>query len=121
MSHHKEEKPLEKMTVPELKELALTYPHDHLEKAVHDLHKDELLAFIKASQGIHDEPASVKKKAHAHKHKPAKTPMTKPELKARIVTLKEKRQEARGSNDRKLTARLRRQISRMKKKTRKIA
>jgi hypothetical protein len=121
MSHHKEDKPLEKMTVPELKELALTFPHEHLEKAVHDLHKDDLVAFIKAAQGIHDEQAAGKKKAHAHKHTHVKTVLTKPELKDRMVNLKEKRQEARISNDRKLTARLRRQISRLKKKTRKIA
>lgn len=118
MSHHMEDKPLDKMTVPELKDLALTLPHDHLEKAVHDLHKDELLAFIKAAQGIH-EPAAHKHKKKAHAQ--VKTPLTKPELKSKIVTLKDARQAAQTAQDRKLSSRLRRRISRLKKKTRKIA
>ena len=119
MSHHKEEKPLDKMTVPELKELALTFPHDHLEKAVHDMHKDDLLAFIKQAQGIHDPSAPKKKKAHVHAK--VKIPLSKTELKAKIITLKDARQTARETEDRKLTARLRRRISRLKKLTRKSA
>ncbi len=119
MSHHKEEKPLEKMTVPELKELALTFPHDHLEKAVHDLHKDELLAFIKQAQGIHE--PSVAKKKTGRAHLKVKKRLSKSELKSRIVTLRDARQAARQARDRKLTARLRRRISRLKKQTRKSA
>lgn len=118
MSHNKEEKPLEKMTVPELKELALTFPHDHLEKAVHDLHKDELLAFIKTAQGI-------KEAAHPHhKKKPpvrTKTVLTKTQIKAAITSLKNTRAAVCESGDRKLINRLRRRISHLKKKTRKIA
>lgn len=118
MSHNKEEKPLEKMTVPELKELALTFPHDHLEKAVHDLHKDELLAFIKAAQGIKEEAhPHHKKKIHAR----PRAVLTKPQLKAAITSLRDTRTAARAAGDRKLTSRLRRRISRLKKKTRKIA
>jgi len=119
MSHHKEEKPLEKMTVPELKEFALTFPHEHLEKAVHDMHKDELLAFIKEAQGIQEPVAPKKKKGHVHVK--VKTPLSKSELKARIVTLKSARLAAREAEDHKLTARLRRRISRLKKMTRKSA
>jgi vacuolar-type H+-ATPase subunit I/STV1 len=119
MSHHKEEKPLEKMTVPELKELAMTFPHEHLEKAVHDMHKDELLSFIKQAQGIHESGETKKKKAHAHVK--VKTPLSKSELKSRMVTLKSARQTAREAEDNTLTARLRRRISRLKKLTRKIA
>ncbi|MEN6473950.1 MAG: transcription termination factor Rho [Syntrophaceae bacterium] len=119
MSHHKEEKPLEKMTVPELKEFALTFPHEHLEKAVHDMHKDELLAFIKQAQGIQEPGAPKKNKAHVHAK--VKVPLSKAELKARIVALKSTRQSAREADDRKLSARLRRRISRLKKLTRKIA
>lgn len=117
MSHHKEEKPLEKMTVPELKELAMTFPHDHLEKAVHDLHKDELLAFIKQAQGIHDPGVPTKKKTHTQAK--AKTPPSKSELKAAIDTLKGARLSAREARDHTLAARLRRRISRLKKQTRK--
>ncbi len=119
MSHQKEEKPLEKMTVPELKDLALTFPHDHLEKAVHDLHKDELLAFIRQAQGIHEAGAPKKKKTHTHAK--VKERLSKSELKAKIATLKGARQAAREALDRKLTARLRRRISRLKKQTRKSA
>lgn len=119
MSHHKEEKPLEKMTVPELKELAMTFPHAHLEKAVHDLHKDELLDFIKQAQGIHEPSAPKKKKTHTHAK--VKERLGKSELKARIAALKGTRQAARETQDRRLTARLRRRISRLKKQSRKSA
>jgi len=119
MSHHKEEKPLEKMTVPELKELAMTFPHEHLEKAVHDMHKDELLAFIKQARGIHEPSAAKKKKTHTHAK--VKERLSKSELKARIVALKGTRQAARETQNRRLTTRLRRQISRLKKLTRKSA
>jgi len=121
MSHHKEDKPLDKMTVPELKELAMTFPHGHLEKAVHDMHKDELLAFIKEAQGIHEPSAPKKKKAHAHLHDKVKQRLSKADLKARIATLKSARLAARESEDYKLTSRLRRRISRLKKLTRKSA
>lgn len=121
MSHHKEEKPLEKMTVPELKELALTFPHDHLTKAIHDLHKDELLDFIKRAQGlaVEEHPHHHKKKIHPHVK--VKAAMTKLDLKQRIAGLKEARLAARESGDFKLTDRLRRRISHLKKMTRKIA
>jgi len=122
MSHHKEEKPLEKMTVPELKELAMTFPHDHLEKAVHDMHKDELLSFIKQAQGIHEQPnVSKKKRSHAHARATVKTPPSKSELKARIATLRHACMAAQKDADRKLVSRLRRRISRLKKMTRKSA
>jgi len=121
MTHHKEEKPLEKMTVPELKELAITFPHDHLEKAIHDMHKDDLLAFIKEAQGIHEPSAPKKKKAHAHVHAKVKQLLSKADLKARIAKLKSVRLAAREAEDRTLTARLRRRISRLKKMTRKSA
>lgn len=120
MSHQKEEKPLEKMTVPELKELALTFPHDHLAKAIHDLHKDELLAFIKQAQGLAVEEHPHHKKKH-HVPVKVKAALTKLDLKQRIAGLKEARMAARESGDFKLTDRLRRRISRLKKMTRKIA
>lgn len=118
MSHHMEEKPLDKMTIPELKEMALTFPHEHLTKAIHDMHKDELLAFIKQAQGIKEETHPHKKKPHTHIKK---ADLTKLVIKDHILNLQDAHTAARASGDRKLTNRLRRQISRLKKMTRKIA
>lgn len=118
MSHLKEEKPLEKMTVIELKEMAMTFPHEHLDKAIHDMHKDELVAFIKEAKGIkEEEPPKKKKKPHVR----VKTKLAKPELKAKIMHLKDAKKVAQEAGDRKLSDRLRRRISHLKKKTRKIA
>lgn len=117
MSHLKEEKPLEKMTVIELKEMAMTFPHEHLDKAIHDMHKDELVAFLKEAKGIKDEEPHKKKKPHVR----VKTKLAKPELKAKIVQLRDARKAAQEAGNRKLSDRLRRRISHLKKMTRKIA
>ena len=76
---------LEKLTVKELREIAAEIPH---ERAIHDMKKGELVAFIKEARGIEDE-TPVKKKKRAVKIK-----MTKPELKARIRELKVLRGQA---------------------------
>ena len=80
-----EEKHLEKLTVKELREIAAEIPH---ERAIHDMKKEEIVAFIKEARGIKDEKP-VKKKKHVIKSK-----MTKPELKARIRELKVLRGQA---------------------------
>jgi len=56
-THKKEHKPhddqhLDKLTVKELREMAEEFPH---EKAIHDMKKEELVAFIKQAKGIKDE------------------------------------------------------------------
>jgi len=118
MSHLKEEQPLEKMTVIELKEMAMTIPHEHLDKAIHDMHKDELVAFLKEAKGIkEEEPPKKKKKPHVR----VKTKLAKPELKAKIMHLRDAKKAAQKAGDRKISDRLRRRISHLKKKTRKIA
>ncbi|MGC9325087.1 MAG: transcription termination factor Rho [Desulfomonilia bacterium] len=115
-SHHKEEKPLDKMTVKELKEVAKEIPHDHTEIAVSDMKKDQLLAFIKQARGIVDEePVKKKKKATV------KIALTKQDLKAKIKELKKEKKAARDKDDRQRAYLLRRRINRLKKKTRKIA
>jgi hypothetical protein len=113
-THKKEhdEKPLEKLTVKELREIAAEIPH---ETAVHDMKKDELVAFIKEARGIKDETPARKKK------QVVKLKMTKPELKARIRELKELRLQALESKESKKAAMLRHQISQMKKKSRRVA
>jgi len=72
-SHKKEhdEKHLDKLTVKELREIAAEIPH---EKAIHDMKKEELVAFIKEAKGIKDE-SPIRKKKHIGKIK-----MTKPDL-----------------------------------------
>ena len=110
-TQHKE-KHLEKLTVKELREIAAEIPH---ERAIHDMKKEELVAFIKEARGIKDE-TPVKKKKHAVKIK-----MTKPELKSRIRELKVLRGQALESNDNKKAAMLRHQISQLKKKSRRVA
>lgn len=113
-THKKEhdEKHIEKLTVKELREIAATIPH---ERAIHDMKKEELVAFIKEAQGIKDE-------IRAKKKKPAvRSRLTKPELKSRIRELKALRREARESKENKKAAALRHQISQLKKKTRRVA
>jgi excinuclease UvrABC helicase subunit UvrB len=105
-------KPLEKLTIKELREIAAEIPH---ERAVHDMKKDELLAFIREARGIKDE-APVKKKKHIVKIK-----MTKPELKTRIRELKALKVQALESREHKQAATLRQQINQLKKKSRHVA
>jgi hypothetical protein len=113
-THKKEhdEKHLEKMTIIELREIAAEIPH---EKAVHEMKKEELVAFIKEARGIKDEKP-IKKKKHIGKIK-----MTKPELKSKIRELKALRLQALESNENKKALRVRHQISKLKKKSRRLA
>ena len=114
-THKKEhdEKHLEKLTIIELREIAAEIPH---EKAIHDMKKEELVAFIKEARGIKDE-TPVKKKKHLGK---SKIRMTKPELKAKIRELKVLRSQALESNEKEKSSRLRHQISQLKKISRRI-
>jgi hypothetical protein len=113
-THKKEhdEKHLEKLTIKELREIAAEIPH---EKAVHEMKKEELIAFIKEARGIKDE-TPVKKKKHIGKIK-----MTKPELKAKIRELKVLRLQALESNENKKALRMRHKINQLKKKSRRLA
>jgi protein-arginine kinase activator protein McsA len=106
-----EEKPLEKMTVKELRDVAMDIPHS---TAVHDMKKNELLAFIKEARGIKDE-APVKKRK-----KVVKLKMTKAELKAKIRELKGMRLQALEAKEGKKAAALRHQINGLKKKSRRV-
>ena len=110
---HKEhdEKHLEKLTIKELREIAAEIPH---EKAIHEMKKEELVAFIKEARGIKDE-TPVRKKKHIGKIK-----MTKPELKAKIRELKALRLKALESKENAKVSRFRHQISQLKKKSRRL-
>jgi hypothetical protein len=104
-------KHLEKLTVKELREIAAEIPH---ERAIHDMKKDELVAFIKEARGIKDEKPAKKKQV-------IKIKMTKPELKTRIRELKALRGQALESKENKKANLLRHQISQLKKKSRRVA
>ena len=98
-------KPLDKMTVKELKEVALELPEI---TGVHGMVKAELLAAVKKAMGIEDEPVK-------------KTSRTVREVKNKIRELKVMQAAALEKKDSKTAAICRRRISRLKKKTRRVA
>ena len=97
-------KPLDKMTVKELKEVALEIPEI---TGVHGMNKPDLLSAIKAAKGI---PEEKKKKSGSIR-----------EIKKQIKAMKIKRAEALESNDAKMAVIYRRKIAKMKRKTRSLA
>ncbi len=99
------EKPLEKMTVKDLREMAKDMPEI---SGIHGMKKDELIAAIKKAKGIKDEPV---KKAVA----------SLGELKKKIRAFKAQRQAAIEAKDKKMATIYKRRISRLKKKTRRAA
>lgn len=116
------EKPLDKMTVKDLREVAKEMPEI---TGAHGMKKDELLAAIKQVRGIEEEPApaqpTVKPKKKAGKATGKLSNMTIPELKILIKNLKGKRVQALEDKDRKMARIYKRRISRIKKRTRQAA
>lgn len=98
------EKPLEKMTAKELREVAKDI--DGI-VGVHGMNKDELVSQIKKARGIAEAP------------KTAKTDMRG--IKKKIRTLKAERAKALSADNKKMAAIYRRRISRLKKQTRRAA
>jgi hypothetical protein len=101
----KKEKPLEKMTAKELRDVALTIPEI---TGVHGMNKEEVLSAIKKARGIKE--ASGKKGDRSMR-----------QLKEKIKELRGKKLESQEKNDKKAIDQLRRRIGRLKKKTRKAA
>lgn len=99
------DKPLDKMTVKELKDVALDIPEI---KGVHGMNKSDLLSAIKQAKGIPEEKS--KKKSSSIR-----------ELKQKVKILKLKRKEALEASDSKAATIYRRKISRMKTKMRRNA
>lgn len=97
------EKPLEKMTASELREMA-----KQIEGVVgaSGMNKAELIATIKEAKGIVDEETSRRKSVDVR------------EVKKKISELKEKRDKAREEGNAKMVDAFRRRISNLKKKTR---
>ena len=106
------EKPLDKMTVTELREIAMEIPEI---TGVHGMKKPELLAAVKQARGIEVEP---QKKAGPPKEKQS---ISKADLKSMIRDMKAKRRQALEEKDKQMAERYRRKISKLKKKTRKAA
>jgi len=99
------EKPLEKMTVKDLREMAKSMPEI---TGVYGMNKAELISAIKAVKGIKDDVVT-------------KSNTSTRDLKKKIKALKLERQSALEKDDAKLAAIYRRRISRLKKKTRRAA
>jgi hypothetical protein len=102
----KKEKPLDKLTAKDLRELALTL--DGI-VGVHAMNKNELITAIKDAKGIVDE-----KKA-------GKADIDVRSLKVKIKELKGKRSVAKEAGNNQLADALRRRISNLKKKSRRAA
>jgi len=99
------EKPLDKMTAKELRELAMEMPEI---TGVHGMNKAELVSAIKKARGI--EEASGKQADSSVR-----------EIKKKIKELKVQREAAIEAKDKKMAGVYRRRIARLKKKTRKAA
>ena len=116
------EKDLDRMTVKALRALAAETT-DLV--GVHAMKKAELLAAIKEEKAIKEEPEVKEEKAikeeKAPKKEVEKGAITVKQLKAKIVELKEKREEARKTKDKRTVDILRRRINRARKRTRKIS
>lgn len=109
-AEEKQEKDLDRMTVKELRAIA-SETTDLV--GVHAMKKAELLAGIKEARGIKEEKAPKKKVV--------KGTVTVKDLKAKIVELKAKREEARKAMDKRMVEIYRRKINRLKKGTRKVS
>jgi cell division protein FtsX len=111
----KKEKPLEKMTAKELREMAMGLPGVH---GVHAMKKEELIAAVRAAKGI-TEPEPKKEKHIITKKE--KVVLTVAQLKQRVKELRAKREELLQQRNLKMAEILRKRISRLKKKTRRAA
>lgn len=107
------EKPLDRMTATELREMALGIPEI---TGAHAMKKEQLLEAIKKAKGIEDE-VPVKKRGKGA----LRQEISVKELKKKIVQFKEEKGAARLGRDRKKVDILRRRINRLKKQTRKAA
>jgi hypothetical protein len=111
----KKEKPLEKMTAKELREMALGLPGIH---GVHAMKKEELIVAIRAAKGITEPEPKKEKHVLAKKEKVI---LTVAQLKQKVKELRGKREELLQQKNLKMAEIFRKRISRLKKKTRRAA
>jgi len=102
MAKETKEKPLEKLTAKELREIAFGIPEI---TGVHGMNKFELIKEIKKAKGIEEKKGKTKSASVR-------------DLKAKIHELKKKRNEAIQAKDATKVSMLRRRIGKLKKKTR---
>lgn len=115
------DKPLEKMTVKALRELAKEIPEI---TGVHGMKKEELLVAINEVRGVEAETVeaeTVKADKSTKGKQVKKAGSTTGEIKKQIKALKAQRQAALGAKDKKMATVYKRRISRLKKKSRKVA
>jgi hypothetical protein len=111
----KKQKPLEKMTAKELREMALGLPGIH---GVHAMKKEELVKAIRVAKGITEPEPKKEKKIVGKKEKVV---FTVAQLKQKVKELRVKREELLQQRNLKMAEILRKRISRLKKKTRRAA
>jgi len=111
----KKEKPLEKMTAKELREMALGLPGIH---GVHAMKKEELITAIRTAKGITEPEPKREKKVFVKKEKVI---LTVAQLKQKVKELRAKREELLQQKNVKMAEIMRKKISRLKKKTRRAA
>ncbi len=111
----KKEKPLEKMTAKELREVALGLPGI---QGVHAMKKEELITAIRAARGITEPEPRKEKKVVPKKEKVV---LTVAQLKQKVKELRAKRHELLQQENLKMAEILRKRISRLKKQTRRAA
>ena len=111
----KKEKPLEKLTAKELREMALGLSGIH---GVHAMKKEELITAIRAAKGIAEPEPKKEKKAVDKKEKVV---LTVAQLKQKVKELRVKRGELLQQKNLKMADILRKRISRLKKQTRRAA
>lgn len=111
----KKEKPLDKMTAKELREMALGMPGIH---GVHAMKKGELITAIRASKGITEPEVKKEKQVFIKKEKVV---LSIAELKQKVREMRLKKEQARQEKNSKRVEILRKRISRLKKKTRRAA
>jgi len=99
------EKPLEKMTAKELREVGKQLPEI---TGVYGMNKAELISAIKKARGIEEDVGK-------------KTDTSVREIKKKIKALKTEREMAINNKDEKMAKIYRRRISKLKKKTRRAA
>ncbi len=111
----KKEKPLEKMTAKELREMALGLAGVH---GVHAMKKEELIVAIRKAKGITESEPKKEKVVVAKKEKVV---LTVAQLKQKVRELRLKREETLQQRNWKMAEILRNRISRLKKKTRRAS
>jgi len=103
----KKEKPLEKMTAKELREIALGLPGI---QGVHAMKKEELIASIRQAKGITEPPPRQEKVV-----------LTVAQLKEKMKEFRAKREEFLSQRNWRMAEILKKRIIRLKKKTRRVA